>query len=46
MGNREAARGAISFPDAAILSVSDGGSILVPRAHDPSGLWQGSRALV
>ena len=20
--------------------------ILVPRAHDPSGLWQGSRALV
>ena len=20
-------------------------SILVPRAHDPSGLWQGSRAL-
>ena len=21
-------------------------TILVPRAHDPSGLWQGSRALV
>ena len=21
------------------------GYILVPRAHDPSGLWQGSRAL-
>ena len=23
-----------------------GSPILVPRAHDPSGLWQGSRALV
>ena len=28
-----------------LTSSTRGGRILVPRAHDPSGLWQGSRAL-
>ena len=28
-----------------ILSMRRPRDILVPRAHDPSGLWQGSRAL-
>ena len=27
------------------FGVDKSDSILVPRAHDPSGLWQGSRAL-
>ena len=33
------------LPQAPGTSLDDGARILVPRAYDPSGLWQESRAL-